>query len=105
MHGPSASNGSFNLLPYQLLMVGYLSTMSTMGNGELRFDSREGAWETDNSVAQLFHNVAMYVAVCIEVLSLMIIAIIVTLLFITADIFIPMYITTVVSKNLHKIAT
>ena len=47
----------------------------------------------------------MYVAVCIEVLSLMIIAIIVTLLFTTADIFIPMYITTVVSKNLHKIAT
>ena len=33
-------------LPYQLWMVGYWPTMALTGNGELGFDSGEGAWET-----------------------------------------------------------
>ena len=34
---------SFKFLPYQLLMVRYWPTMVTTGNGELGFDSGEGA--------------------------------------------------------------
>ncbi len=34
---------SFKFLPYQLLMVGYWPTMALTGNGELGFDSGEGA--------------------------------------------------------------
>ena len=33
-------------LTYQLQMVGYLPTVAVTGNGELGFDSGEGAWET-----------------------------------------------------------
>ena len=40
------SDDSFKFLPYQLLMVGYWPTMALTGNGELGFDSGEGAWET-----------------------------------------------------------
>ena len=38
--------GSFKFLPYQLSMVVYWTTMAVTGNGELGFDSGEGAWET-----------------------------------------------------------
>ena len=38
-----ASDGSFKFLPYQLSMVGYWPTMALTGNGELGFDSGEGA--------------------------------------------------------------
>ena len=37
---------SFKFLPYQLSMVGYGPTMAITGDGELGFDSGEGAWET-----------------------------------------------------------
>ena len=37
---------SFKFLPYQLWMVVYWTTMAVTGNGELGFDSGEGAWET-----------------------------------------------------------
>ena len=40
---PRAGDGSFKFLPYQLSMVGYWPTMVTTGNGELGFDSGEGA--------------------------------------------------------------
>ena len=36
---------SIKFLPYQLSMVGYGPTMVATGNGELGFDSGEGAWE------------------------------------------------------------
>jgi hypothetical protein len=35
--------GSFKFLPYQLSMVVYWTTMAITGNGELGFDSGEGA--------------------------------------------------------------
>ena len=38
-------DGSFKFLPYQLWMVRYWLTMALTGNGELGFDSGEGAWE------------------------------------------------------------
>ena len=38
-------DASFKFLPYQLWMVGYWPTMDITGNGELGFDSGEGAWE------------------------------------------------------------
>ena len=38
-------DASFKFLPYQLWMVGYWPTMALTGNGELGFDSGEGAWE------------------------------------------------------------
>ena len=38
--------GSIKFLPYQPLMVVYWTTMAFTGNGELGFDSGEGAWET-----------------------------------------------------------
>ena len=34
---------SFKFLPYQLSMVVYWTTMAVTGNGELGFDSGEGA--------------------------------------------------------------
>ena len=34
---------SIEFLPYQLWMVGYWPTMALTGNGELGFDSGEGA--------------------------------------------------------------
>ena len=37
---------SSKFLPYQLSMVVYWTTMALTGNGELGFDSGEGAWET-----------------------------------------------------------
>ncbi len=37
---------SSKFLPYQLTMVVYWTTMALTGNGELGFDSGEGAWET-----------------------------------------------------------
>lgn len=37
---------SSKFLPYQLSMVVYWTTMAVTGNGELGFDSGEGAWET-----------------------------------------------------------
>ena len=37
---------SFKFLPHQLSMVVYWTTMAFTGNGELGFDSGEGAWET-----------------------------------------------------------
>ena len=37
---------SFKFLTYQLSMVRYWLTMALTGNGELGFDSGEGAWET-----------------------------------------------------------
>jgi len=37
---------SIEFLPYQLWMVGYGPTMALTGNGELGFDSGEGALET-----------------------------------------------------------
>ncbi len=42
----SGDDGSFKFLPYQLRMVGYWPTMALTGNGELGFDSGEGARET-----------------------------------------------------------
>ena len=36
-------DASFKFLPYQLWMVGYWPTMTLTGNGELGFDSGEGA--------------------------------------------------------------
>ena len=39
----SAVDRSFKFLPYQLLMVGYGPTMALTGDGELGFDSGEGA--------------------------------------------------------------
>ena len=39
----SAGDRSFKFLPYQLLMVGYGPTMALTGDGELGFDSGEGA--------------------------------------------------------------
>ena len=39
-------DASFKFLPYQLRMVGYWPTMALTGNGELGFDSGEGARET-----------------------------------------------------------
>ena len=39
----SGGDDSFKFLPYQLLMVGYWPTMALTGNGELGFDSGEGA--------------------------------------------------------------
>ena len=38
-----AGDGSFKFLPYQLSMVGSRPTMAFTGNGELGFDSGEGA--------------------------------------------------------------
>ena len=40
---PCAGDKSFKFLPYQLWMVGYWPTMALTGNGELGFDSGEGA--------------------------------------------------------------
>ena len=40
---PSAGDISFKFLPYQLSMVGSRPTMAFTGNGELGFDSGEGA--------------------------------------------------------------
>ncbi len=40
-------DGSFKFLPYQLSMVRYWLTMVVTGNGELGFDSGEGAWEKE----------------------------------------------------------
>ena len=40
---PCAGDGSFKFLPYQLSMVRYWLTMVSTGNGELGFDSGEGA--------------------------------------------------------------
>ena len=37
------ADASFKFLPYQLWMVGYWPTMALTGNGELGFDSGEGA--------------------------------------------------------------
>ena len=37
---------SFEFLTYQLWTVGYLPTVALTGNGELGFDSGEGACET-----------------------------------------------------------
>ena len=37
---------SFKFLTYQLSTVGYWPTVALTGNGELGFDSGEGAWET-----------------------------------------------------------
>ena len=39
----SADDESFKFLTYQLSMVGYWPTMAMTGNGELGFDSGEGA--------------------------------------------------------------
>ena len=41
--GLRAGDGSFKFLPYQLSMVGYWPTMVATGDGELGFDSGEGA--------------------------------------------------------------
>ena len=38
--------GSFEILTYQLSTVGYWPTVALTGNGELGFDSGEGARET-----------------------------------------------------------
>ena len=43
---PCGDDESFKFLPYQLSMVGYWPTMALTGNGELGFDSGEGARET-----------------------------------------------------------
>ena len=40
-----SSNSLIEYLTYQLYIVGYLPTMAVTGNGELGFDSGEGAWE------------------------------------------------------------
>ena len=42
----SAGDKSFKFLTYQLPTVGYWPTVAMTGNGELGFDSGEGAWET-----------------------------------------------------------
>ena len=42
----SAGDESFKFLTYQLPTVGYWPTVALTGNGELGFDSGEGAWET-----------------------------------------------------------
>ena len=42
----NCGDSSLKLLPYQLWMVVYRPTMVVTGNGELGFDSGEGAWET-----------------------------------------------------------
>ena len=42
----SAGDKSFKFLTYQLSTVGYRPTVAMTGNGELGFDSGEGAWET-----------------------------------------------------------
>ena len=39
----SADDGSFKLLTYQLPTVGYWPTLAMTGNGELGFDTGEGA--------------------------------------------------------------
>jgi hypothetical protein len=39
----SAGDGSFKILTYQLPTVGYWPTVAMTGNGELGFDSGEGA--------------------------------------------------------------
>ena len=39
----SSGDRSFKFLPYQLSMVVYWTTMALTGNGELGFDSGEGA--------------------------------------------------------------
>ena len=36
-------SGAFKFLPYQLSMVVHFTTMAMTGDGELGFDSREGA--------------------------------------------------------------
>ena len=41
-----AGGESFESLTYQLLKVGYWPTLAMTGNGELGFDSGEGAQET-----------------------------------------------------------
>ena len=41
--GLVAGDESFKFLPYQLSMVVYWTTMAVTGNGELGFDSGEGA--------------------------------------------------------------
>ena len=38
-----AGDGSFKFLPYQLSKVVYWTTLALTGNGELGFDSGEGA--------------------------------------------------------------
>ena len=43
---PFAGDESFKFLTYQLPTVGYWPTVALTGNGELGFDSGEGAWET-----------------------------------------------------------
>ena len=43
--GSTSVDASFKFLPHQLWMVGYWSTMALTNNGELGFDSGEGAWE------------------------------------------------------------
>ncbi len=40
---PSGDDESFKFLPYQVAMVGYWPTMLLTGDGELGFDSGEGA--------------------------------------------------------------
>ena len=40
---PPGGDRSFKFLPYQLSMVGYGPTMALTGDGELGFDSGEGA--------------------------------------------------------------
>ena len=42
----SAVTASFKFLTYQLPTAGYWPTVAMTGNGELGFDSGEGAWET-----------------------------------------------------------
>ncbi len=37
-----AGDGSIEILPYQLWMVGYWPTIALTGNGKLGFDSGEG---------------------------------------------------------------
>ena len=39
-------DGSFKFLPYQLSKIVYWTILAITGNGELGFDSGEGAWET-----------------------------------------------------------
>ena len=43
---PCAGDISYKFLPYQFLTVRYWPTVALTGNGELGFDSGEGAWET-----------------------------------------------------------
>jgi hypothetical protein len=45
-HMARAGARPFKFLTYQLSMVGYWPTMALTGNGELGFDSGEGARET-----------------------------------------------------------